>query len=192
MNGVSDQRLALAAHTTLARHQNDMSAPASPVERPFTETYLLAYSDEHVFYEIDMFLWLAQVCGGGAKIGAGYHGDATRLSNVLIEAFVVHLRNLIDFLYIDAPQKTDVVAADFCAAGTWKAARPPLSSVLDKARKRAHKEIAHLTTNRLTGSPPAKEWEFVALATEIQSVLRVFAKTAMPSWLSERARSVIG
>ncbi len=168
-----------------------MTPPNPPIERPYTDAHLLDYSSEHLRYEVDMFLWLAQVCGGGAKIGAGSYGDTTRLSNALIESFVVHLRNLVDFLYIDTPQKTDIVAADFCAAGMWRGVRPPLSASLEKARTRANKEIAHLTTDRLTGSPPAKAWEFVALAKEIKAILLIFATNALPSRLSERARSVI-
>ena len=139
-----------------------------------------------------MFLWLAQVCGGGATIDAPSPAETTRLSNVLIESFVVHLRNLIDFLYLDAPKKTDIVAADFCAAGVWQSARPSISPVLERARTRANKEIAHLTTDRHAGSPPAKQWEFVALAREVQETLRVFAKTPAPGRLSDRVQSIIG
>ena len=169
-----------------------MSAPISSIERPYSDAYLLEYSSEHLLYELDMFLWLAQVCGGDAKIAAGSSRDTTRLSNVLIESFVVHLRNLIDFLYIDAPQKTDVVAADFCADGVWKAARPRVSAALETARTRANKEIAHLTTDRLKGSSPAKRWEFVALAKEIHALLRVFSTHALPDRLAWQARSAIG
>jgi hypothetical protein len=107
--------------------------PSTSPERPFSDAYLIAYSEEHVFYEFDMFLWVAQVCGRGAKLAAPTEADTTRLSNVLIEAFVVHLRNVIDFLYLDKPKKTDVVAADFFAPGGWEGLRPPISATLDSA-----------------------------------------------------------
>jgi hypothetical protein len=165
---------------------------SSLVERPYTDAYLLAYSDEHVFYECDMFLWLAQVCGGGAKLGAPSVPDATRLNNVLIEAFVIHLRNVVDFLYLDRPKKTDVVAADFCTASSWAATRPAISAALDAARTRANKEIAHLTTDRLAARSPAKQWEFSVLAAEIRPLLQLFAKCAVPGRLSGRAAAVIG
>lgn len=167
--------------------------PAAPsIARPYSDAYLLNYSHEHVFYEVDMFLWLTQVCGGGAKVGAASSADTTRLSNVLIESFVVHLRNVVDFLYLDAPQKTDIVAADFCADGVWHSVRPGISPVLEKARTRANKEIAHLTTDRLAGSSPAKQWTFREMADEVQPTLGVFAKTALAGRLSDRVRLLIG
>lgn len=98
--------------------------PSSSPARPFSDAYLVAYSKEHVVYEFDMFLWLAQVCGSGAKLGAPSAADAARLSNVLIESFVVHLRNVIDFLYLDRPKATDVIAADFFDPGAWRDSGP--------------------------------------------------------------------
>jgi hypothetical protein len=123
--------------------------PSSSPPRPFGDQYLLAYSEEHVVYEFDMFLWLARVCGSGARLGAPTATDAARLSNVLIESFVVHLRNVIDFLYLDRPKPTDVVAADFFDPSVWEGLRPAISATLESARVRANKEIAHLTTERM-------------------------------------------
>jgi hypothetical protein len=45
-------------------------------------------------------------------------GHPQRINNSLIESFVVHLRNLIDFLYLQATG-TDVVAEDFFPAQGW-------------------------------------------------------------------------
>lgn len=165
--------------------------PSTSPQRPFSDAYLLAYSDEHIFYEFDMFLWLAQVCGKGAKLGAPTAADATRLSNVLIEAFVVHLRNVIDFLYLEKPKKTDVIAADFYAPGGWEALRSAISATLESARVRANKEIAHLTTDRITGSPPAKAWDFTALAEELRPLMQLMAKHAVAGRLSPRVLAVL-
>ena len=165
--------------------------PSTSPGRPYSDAYLLAYSDEHLFYECDMFLWLARVCGQGTKLGAPSAADATRMSNVLIEGFVVHLRNVIGFLYLDNPKKTDVVAADFCTTGTWVAARPAISATLESARIRANKEIAHLTTDRITGSPPAKAWGFAALAVEIRPILQLVVNHAVAGRLSPRVSAVI-
>ena len=48
---------------------------------------------------------------------------------------------------------TDVVAEDFCATGTWKR---PIDQTLSDARTRVHKELAHLTSDRISGSPQRK------------------------------------
>jgi hypothetical protein len=165
--------------------------PSSSPARPFSDAYLVAYSEEHVVYEFGMFLWLAQVCGSGAKLGAPSAADGTRLSNVLIESFVVHLRNVIDFLYLDRPKATDVVAADFFDPGAWERLRPAISGTLETARVRANKEMAHLTTDRIAGSPPEKAWDFSSLATEIRLLMRLVARNALAARLSPRVSAVI-
>jgi hypothetical protein len=80
-----------------------VSASALPV-RPFSDPYLLAFSAEHVAYEVDMFFEMVEVLTQSSLIGATSTAIAARLKNALIEAFVIHLRNLIDFLYLERPQ----------------------------------------------------------------------------------------
>jgi len=167
-----------------------VNPPPLPV-RPFTDPYLLAFSGEHVAYEIDMFFGMVEVLTQSSLIGASSAAAAARLKNALIEAFVIHLRNLIDFLYLDRPQPNDVVAADFCGACIWEAQRPPITSSLDAARVRANKEIAHLTSQRIAGTPPEKAWEPSALAAEIRPLLRLFVTKAASVRLSPNVAAAI-
>ncbi len=159
-----------------------MAVTSTSITRPFSDSYLLSYSAEHVAYEIDMFFWLAR--HSSAALAAPTAADAGRLSNVLIEASVIHLRNIIDFLYLDKPKATDVVATDFFASNVWDSLRPPITPSLDAARIRANKEIAHLTTDRMAGSPPAKAWDFQTFANEIKPLLHLVATRALSSRLS--------
>jgi hypothetical protein len=170
-----------------------MTVPSStPVRRPFADRYLTAYSAEHIVYEIDMFFWLAELCGNALPgLAAPSAADTTRLRNALIEAFVVHFRNLIDFLYLDKLMATDVVADDFFPPGAWGKLRPAITSNLEAARIRANKEIAHLTTERMAGSPPKKAWDFQGLASEIRPLLRLVAAHALGSRLSPNVASAI-
>jgi hypothetical protein len=164
--------------------------PSSP-QRPFSDAYLMAYADEHVVYEFEMFLWLARVCGGETRIGAPSASDVARLNNALIESFVVHLRNVIDFIYPESRKPTDVVAEDFFAPGEWTRFRPKRSRTLTAARVRANKEIAHLTTDRFKGNPPEKGWDFASLAAEIRLLIRLFAGNALAVRLSPKVSAVI-
>ena len=157
--------------------------------RPFYDSYLLAYSAEHIAYEVDMFFGMTKMLSPLNRIGASSLAEAKRLNFAMIEAFVIHLRNLIDFLYMDRPQSTDLVATDFCT--NWQTLRPTISPVLEKARGRANKELAHLTTDRLAGAPPAKQWDFSALAGEIRPLLHLFVKHARGSALSPVVVQVI-
>lgn len=164
------------------------TATPSPPVRPFAEGYLRKYADEHLQYEVDMFLWLSNVCGGGVRIQAVGVAETTRISNALIESFVIHLRNVIDFLYIDKPQPSDIVAADYCSPSTWALAGTAISHKLDDARTRSNKEIAHLTTARKAGVPPDKAWDFRGLTLELRTILKLFAEKADTNRLSPRLR----
>ncbi len=159
-------------------------------ERPFDDAYLLAYSEEHVFYEFDMFLWSAELRGSGARLIARSPADLARLNSALTEIFVVHLRNVIDFFYPGPgkPWSTDVVAADFCGSGMWQ---PTTSVTLKDAHQRADKELAHLTTARIPGSPSGKEWDSIGLSAELRTVMRCFVKKALPSRLAPKVAAVI-
>jgi hypothetical protein len=155
--------------------------PDATPKRPFPEDYLYGYSNEHVAYEIDHFFWLAQSLGSGSlSVGAPTQQDARRLNNILVEGFVLHLRNVIDFLYVK-PQSTDIVAEDLLAKDEWINIRPPITATLEAARTRANKEIAHLTSARMAGSPPEKIWDFVGLANEIRPILKLMSQKAIPT-----------
>jgi hypothetical protein len=159
------------------------------LKRPYTDSFLLSYSEEHVVYEIDMFFGMAALLTPNNMIGAGSQADAMRLNYAMIESFGIHLRNLVDFLYAEKPQPTDIVATDFCE--NWPTLRPPITSSFENARFRANKELAHLTTARLAGAPPEKGWDFPAFVTELRPLLTLFAKHARKSALSPRVEQVI-
>jgi len=154
--------------------------PTSP-ERPFTDEYLLRYSSEHVFYEVDRFFWLADVLGPPTRFLVAQ----SRLRDIFVEGFVLHLRNVIEFLYPRRKlEPTDIVAADFLPDGRWDEIRPPLSDTLKTARRRANKQMAHLTSDRIFGTPPEKHWDSQALANELQSILRLMCDNALSSRLA--------
>jgi len=154
---------------------------ATAPTRPYGDDYLRTYSAEHLWYEFDMFLGLTALLGSSRQLVAPSGEGARRLNNGLIESFVIHFRNVVDFLYLDRPRSTDVVASDFCASGAWQ---PAPSATLKAAGVRADKEIAHLTTSRISGRSPGKGWEFTALADELRPVMLQFVTTAIPSRLS--------
>jgi hypothetical protein len=134
---------------------------------------LTAYSGEHLFYELQ-YLWFS-----ASKLAR--MTKPSPMSSVLIESFVIHLRNLIDFFYIPAGKERpdDVIAADFCPG--WSES---MSSTLETARERANKELSHLTLGRKSGSDPTKTWDFVGLFREVSNVAKRFAAQAPPTKLS--------
>jgi hypothetical protein len=185
------------------------------MKRPFDDAFLLKYSEEHLWYEVWMFFEMvdaltryvasgyvasttsssiATVIGPAAMVnsiapppGSSY-GPSTMTANAYVESFMVHLRNLIDFLWPTKVFETDVVAADFCAGGVWNTS---ISKPLTDARTRVHKELAHLTTERISSSPARKQWDFKALAHELKVSLEDFTGKALPARLSPRVKTAI-
>jgi hypothetical protein len=144
---------------------------------PLTNQQALDYSGEHIGYEIEMLRWNADTLRQG--------GLSRTQGNALLESWVSHLRNLIEFLYEDAPRPRDVTAADFFPnPGAWQGIRTPISTTIKDARVRANKEISHLTTDRIAGAPTHKKWDTDQLTAEIVDELRLFQQAASPGRLN--------
>ena len=105
----------------------------------------------------------------------------------LLESFVVHLRNLLQFIYPRDPQSGEVILNDFFDDDLqWKRERVKETETLRSARTRAHKEVSHLTIYRLNDDDPAKPWEFLKLARLLKAVFRTFVDNASPAKLDPK------
>jgi len=134
---------------------------------------------KHLYYEVWMLEALAQILATG-QLGKNASGNAA------IEAFAIHVRAVMDFLYADSPRPDDVVAEDFLPQDTnWSEVRPPLTKVLKVARKRAGKEVAHLTYARLNVSPEEKLWHFLDIAQDVSLAFKVFLQHVPPENLDD-------
>jgi hypothetical protein len=108
----------------------------------------------------------------------------------LLEALVGHARVLINFLYPRSAQADDITAAHFFDdPEQWEKIRPRLSERLDTMRKRANKELAHLTTRRIAGTPAEKEHRGEDFA-ELWETVKLFTTHASPSRLHQNARDL--
>jgi hypothetical protein len=168
-----------------------MTASEPLNERPYEDAFLLRYSDEHLTYELEMLFGCADIILSKAMITAHTPGDEKIVANLFIEGFGLHLRNVVDFLYPNRLEDTDVAAEDFCTSGVWKAGRPQLPSALNSARTMANKQLAHLTTGRHEGKSEAKSWRVDSLIQEIKQVLGIFASKARTSALSPSVTALI-
>jgi hypothetical protein len=161
-----------------------------PLEGPnLSDRELQKYSFEHVRYELWMFLQLGEYLR---------HAPAPKderqlvIHNAVVESFVIHLRNLISFLYSMRVQTKDIIAADyFQDVSVWYERRPPISRELRIARERSHKEVIHLTTDRIAGTSPQKRWPTEALVREIKTVMELFTSLASPDRLDPRVRLLL-
>jgi hypothetical protein len=148
------------------------------MNQPVRTEEVLKRASAHLHYELWMLTCTANGLGSGIATGGW-------LSNALLESFVVHVRSLSDFLYAEAKKPDDVLAGDYLPTGQWVKVRPPESELLKRARVRAHKEIVHLTYERLNVTPDTKPWAFVEIAKAIHSVFEVFSQHVPKHLLSE-------
>jgi hypothetical protein len=107
---------------------------------------------------------------------------------VLLESFLIHLRNLIDFLHTPrVKEEDDVIASDFCPG--WS---ETMSSTLKAAKERANKELSHLTLERKSAHDPSKPWDVAGLFYEVSDVAKRFAAKASPTKLSPEVPKWLG
>jgi len=100
---------------------------------------------EHLKYEIDMFSALEKALSlnGSFKILDMLEGIVVK--NALLESFLVHERNIIDFLYGETEHKTDITYKDFIKNRT----EPFINKNRRKAMERnIDEEVLHLTEIR--------------------------------------------
>lgn len=136
-----------------------------------SDSDLVAYSGEHLLYELQMFVL------AGRELARPYLAGPLR--SAVIESFVIHLRNLIDFFFTAPTHDDDVAAIHFCPQ--WNEAIP---NILKLARDRANKELSHLTLQRKTGLHPDKPWDVAALFQSVHQVAKKFVSKASRAKLS--------
>lgn len=133
-----------------------------------TDAELEKFWEEHLKYEFDM------LCYTENEIASGLSTQPQ--ANVLLESFLIHVRNLNDFFYPKNSRNDDAVAADFHSS--WKPA--PSNILTDPLIERIHKEVAHLTWKRKSDSKD-KEWDYKSIADEFRRLMEEFEKQINPS-----------
>ena len=105
------------------------------------------------------------------------------------------MRCLRDFLWGQRrkSQPKDAFAFDFCEPGKWERQRPvePPALVEIGKRRRAGREVVHLTYHRLTIEAEWKDWDCGEIYAEIADALEQFAQLALPSRLDQKTRDAL-
>lgn len=139
----------------------------------------LQKASDHFHYEIGMFQNLVR------GLASGIAGDSV-INNALLESFGIHTRALLGFFYADNSRDDDVIADDFFSEPTeWQSIRPPITEILENARKRTDKEIAHLTYRRIEISPKEKGWDIILIHSDLEKVIDIFLNSVEPDLLGD-------
>lgn len=141
---------------------------------------------EHLQYEVQMTFDLADVLN---SVFAG--PPATPLDQVLrnatLEAFTIHLRQMIDFFWSDrSPRRKlsqrDAFASDYFDPGEWKQLRPTRPPSLNRLlAAKVGWGVAHLTYGRAQSTPLDKQWVPVRLCAALAPTARLFLQHADPA-----------
>lgn len=150
---------------------------------PLSDSALLHYSCEHLLYELTMFFRTGYVLQQIGDIQAKGEIERT-VWYALIESFAVHLRNLLSFLYERKVQSGGTVIAKhfFVDSKEW---HPTLPAELKMIWEQADKQVAHLTTKRIAGFSPEKDWKVTERMNLLIPILRDFTERASPQRLGQ-------
>ena len=142
-----------------------------------TQEELVAAS-EHVLYEVNMLRATAGLIANDFAAGNPW------LHNALLESFLVHARNLIQFLYPERPFKTDVLAKHFFdEPERWDSLGGDLPEGLKSVARRANKLLAHITYDRIEMVGEKKQWDRGEIHDAIIARVDLFASNARPELL---------
>jgi hypothetical protein len=148
---------------------------------------------EHLRYEVEMTFYVASLL---------VNTQGTVLDpfarNAQIEAFTIHLRQLIDFFWKDRrpgerPRaEPDAFASDYFALGEWEKLRPERPAVLNAAlREKVGWGVAHLTYGRARSTLQDKQWKPIDLSCALAPAVVCFAENVDPAKLEPRSVDAI-
>jgi hypothetical protein len=140
----------------------------------------------HVLWSLRQLLELAEHLQARHEEGVSVMVEP--LDAAALEAFCVHARALIEFLWRDRkhrdderpkPRRENAVAADWFASGEW-AYEPELPDELRDVSARTGWGVAHISYDRLNGERPAG-WDHVGIAHRIAHRFASFATDVDPA-----------
>ncbi len=105
-----------------------------------------------------------------------------------LEAFLVHLRNVIHFFFAEEPREDDIVAGDFFdGAEKWLKCRPPAQLLLG-ARDGIERLVGPLTYWRITALADEASARIPDLRDQLAAELQETARAFLRGLPMERAR----
>lgn len=96
--------------------------------------------------------------------------------NLLVEALAIHTRILVDFFYFNKMNKNDIVAQEFLPKNkNWARLRPSITRILENAKEKANKQLAHLSRWRVKLEKEGKKpWYHNKIWRDIEKLIKAF------------------
>lgn len=126
----------------------------------------LEEAQKHVEYEVGMLEQTAKMLPRSPDLSDAH-------DRAILESFIIHTRNLVDFLY-KGKGRDRIAAEDFIDAKVWREQRPNESKLIKDAYIRANNDVAHLTYTRLKNSKRGEQWPISEITKEILEAYALF------------------
>jgi hypothetical protein len=140
---------------------------------------LIAFSKEHLYYEICMLYGVVEQLTKGPQDVCLY--------NALLESFVIHASNILGFFYKPQAKDDDAKAEHYMAQPrAWKALLPPYEKHFKDFDKKRNQWVVHLSYKRLDVAPEQKRWRSPKVTEEIRKLVDLFLTNADPQLIHPR------
>jgi hypothetical protein len=134
-----------------------------------------------LYYEYDM-LCVLETLLRPKGIGKSHLGKG------LLEAFLVHVRNLYDFFFPRRARRQDLLAEDFFPTPRgWNGVRGKIPIGLRKDRPRIDVMLSHLSYSRQ--DIKQSEWHCTRIKNDVQGVMKRFLDSVSEEFLNDDWRS---
>jgi len=154
------------------------------IQKRFPADKLTAFSQEHLYYEFAMLFGVVEILQRDV--------EDVYLYNALLESFVVHAANILDFFYRPPVKPDDARAEHFMDhPQAWRRLLPPYEKHFKKFDMKRNKRVVHLSYRRLDVRPEDRRWGIVKISKEIRKILKLFVKNANPRSLHPRIQELL-
>ena len=100
------------------------------------------------------------------------------VANAILESFLIHARNLTEFLWFPNKRKDDIRACDYFPAKIWERTRSELTDDVNTVQNEIAKHIAHLTKKRFSDAYAG--WDTGIIEGSIKECFDVFLRSVPP------------
>lgn len=133
---------------------------------------LIEFSGEHLYYEIKMLF-------EAANLLTAMPASNQYVFCALLESFVLHTYNMLDFFYKPQIKPDDAKAYHYIKDfDGWKKALPAYESYFRLFNRRRNREVTHLSYKRMEVTGDTKSWHVQETTQKMKTIVGIFMKFA--------------
>lgn len=129
-------------------------------------SYTLKKASEHIYYEVWMFYETIELL---------VYVQNQTLANIYLDAFAIHCRNLLDFLYPKTRVRVDdIIVSDYISNPSLYRRSKTSKKDLRFTIRKTDKQVAHLTFARNRYNDKSKKWPIISIGEKFHKTLSAF------------------